>query len=77
MEMVLDLERRPSPKTRANTDHDKVSVRQVSLAALRGDSQVDQTSLIRDTIHEELGRGLGRRSRRSEREGSSSLEGSR
>ena len=47
----------------------------------RGDSPSDQTNLIRDLIREELRRGLGHRSRRSQREdsgsSSSSQEGSR
>ena len=56
-----------STTTQAHTDHKEVSVRQVSLAGLRGDSQPDQSSLIRELIREELRRGLGRRSRLLER----------
>ena len=45
--------------------------RQGSAAVLpRGDLRPDQANLIRELIREELRRGLGRRSRRSEREGS-------
>ena len=46
----------------------------------RGDSPLDQANLIRDLIREELRRVLGRRGRRSQREGSASSsvqEGSR
>ena len=66
----------------ANADQGEVSNRQGSLAAPPwGDSPPDQADLIRELIHEELRRGLGRHSHRLEREGSSSTpssqEGSR
>ena len=77
MEMVTGSEEiAQSTQTQARTDHDEVWSRQVSPAASRGDSQPDQSSLIRDLIHVELRRGLGCRSRCSEREGSSSSSSS-
>ena len=55
-----------STMTRAHTDHGEVSASQVSPADSRGDSQPDQSSLIRDLIRDELRRSLGRRSRHLE-----------
>ena len=70
-----------STSTQTHTDHKEVLVRQASSAASRGDSQPDQSSLIREFLREELRRGLGCCGCRSEREGSSSSpslpEGSR
>ena len=54
--------------TLALTDPDEISVGQASsVAPSLGDSRADQSSFIIDLIHEELCRGLGHRSHRSER----------
>ena len=61
-----------STTTQAHTEHGDISAGQVSPATSRGDSQPDQSSLIREIISDELRRALGCRSLRLEREGSSS-----
>ena len=64
MEMITgSVEIAQPTQTQALTDHNEVSSRQVSLATWRGDSQPDQSRLIRNLICEELRRVLGGRSR--------------
>ena len=58
-----------TPRTNASADQVDSMTRQGSAAVSpRGDSPTDQANLVRDLIREELRRGLGRCSRRSERE---------
>ena len=68
--VTAPVEQPQTTRIQASTEHAEVLSRQASpVGPPLGDSHPVQSSMIRELIREELRRGLGRRSRRSEREG--------